>query len=489
MGFSYQCYQYDMKNCIIFLIVFTLVIVSRLPFLDAGYGNEPDGWRVASTARYIGTTGEYKASRLPGFPIVEFVCSLVWIHGPWEMNLLTALASAIAAGVLALIAYHYTCKDFLLLALTFAFIPIVFINSTVTMDYLWAMMFVMFSWYAGLKVKPITAGLFLGLASGCRITTAVMAVPFALLFLEKQKLNSSFRMVIKFCIAADIGIIIIYLPVFLHYGTHFITDYKRDSIPSITIIAKFVTIDVWGFIGSIALASILVLTLINRRKNIDRSIPTTLSHENVRVWIAVLALFIVEFAVHPMKSGYLIPAIPFLLLVLARYLQRYQFLIMCVALMVSSFFVSVDSADKQWSPHPSQMSKVLPLGERLIVFDFLQGPIWNDHSKRIQRLNFIHAIIEAGDTITKKSVIIAGSWLPYIIQATPDALPESELPNYTLYRRNAQYIDMMNEDLLNRFQKQGMKMYYIPSVEDFNWKVFGKDIKKEGAIELRPGKL
>lgn len=178
-----------MKNCIIFLVVFTIVFISRLPFLDAGYGNEQDGWRVASAARYIGTTGEYKASRLPGFPIIEFAYSLVWKHGAWMMNLLTALASAIAVGTLSLIAKHYKCKDFILLALTFAFTPIVFINSTVTMDYLWAMMFVMLSWYSAINRKSFSSGFLFGLAIGCRITTIFMMLPFALLFLTKINEN------------------------------------------------------------------------------------------------------------------------------------------------------------------------------------------------------------------------------------------------------------------------------------------------------------
>jgi hypothetical protein len=478
-----------MKNYIKLFVVFTIVFISRLPFLDAGYGNEQDGWRVASAARYIGTTGEYKASRLPGFPVVEFMCSLVWKDGAWTMNLLTALASAIAMGTLSLIAKHYKCKDFILLALTFAFTPIVFINSTVTMDYMWAMMFMMFSWYAGLKARPSVAGIILGLATGCRITTALMVVPFTLLFFEKQDLKSSFRMIAKFWIATGIGIIIVYIPVFLHYGTHFITDYKRDSIPSLLIIARFVTIDVWGVIGSIAFIATLVLLLVNRKKIFIPSIPTDLSHENVRMWIAVLALFVAGFTLHPMKGGYLIPAIPFFLLLSARYLLRNQFIIMCVAMILSSFFVGIDSADRQWSPKASSMSMVIHQSERSIIIDFLRGPIWNDHSRRIQRVNFIRGIIAVGDTITEKSVIVAGAWLPYIIQATPGALPESELPDYTLCRKNIQYIDMMNRDLLNRFHKRGLKVYYLPSVKNFNWQVFGIDLKKEGAIELVPSKL
>jgi hypothetical protein len=35
-----------MKKYILFLLVFSVVFVSRLPFLDAGYGNEQDGHRI-----------------------------------------------------------------------------------------------------------------------------------------------------------------------------------------------------------------------------------------------------------------------------------------------------------------------------------------------------------------------------------------------------------------------------------------------------------
>jgi hypothetical protein len=190
-----------------------------------------------------------------------------------------------------------------------------------------------------------------------------------------------------------------------------------------------------------------------------------------------------------MKGGYFIPAIPFFLLLSARYLLRYQFQFMCVAMIVSSFFICIDSADRQWSPDPSQMSLIIHQQERSMVIDFLRGPIWNDHSRRIQRINFIRAIIAAGDTITQKSVIVAGSWLPYIIQDTPGALPESESPDYTLCRNNIQYIDMMNNELLTRIQKQGLKIYYLSRVEDFNLKVLGIDLKKEGAVGFMPGKM
>ena len=116
----------------------------------------------------------------------------------------------------------------------------------------------------------------------------------------------------------------------------------------------------------------------------------------------------------------------------------------------------------------------------------LRGPIFSDYAKRIQRLKFVKNVLKTGDALDMSSVIVAGSWLPYIIQATPNALPESELPDYILCRKNIKYIDMMNDNLLSRFNKGGVKMYYLPSVENREKEEFGIDLKKEGAIELIP---
>ncbi|MEP6937397.1 MAG: hypothetical protein ABI871_04945, partial [Chthoniobacterales bacterium] len=61
--------------CILMLVG---VALSRLPFLDAGYGVNVDAWRVARAARHIAQTGEYEASRFPGYPVHEIVCSWFW---------------------------------------------------------------------------------------------------------------------------------------------------------------------------------------------------------------------------------------------------------------------------------------------------------------------------------------------------------------------------------------------------------------------------
>lgn len=53
------------------LMLGALVLGSRLPFLDAGYGLDPDAWRLARAAHGIATKGVFQVSRLPGHPVVE----------------------------------------------------------------------------------------------------------------------------------------------------------------------------------------------------------------------------------------------------------------------------------------------------------------------------------------------------------------------------------------------------------------------------------
>ena len=55
----------------VLILIAIIVIVSRVFFLDAGYGSEEDAWGVALTAKHIAQSGEYEASRLPGHPLQE----------------------------------------------------------------------------------------------------------------------------------------------------------------------------------------------------------------------------------------------------------------------------------------------------------------------------------------------------------------------------------------------------------------------------------
>jgi hypothetical protein len=165
------------------VIILTFVVfLSRVPFLGDGFGTNPDGWRVADAARIIALSGHYSYSRPPGHPFQELFYSLIWDASPTMFNLITAMLSVGVFIFFYLSLAKLNFKKSLLGALALVFIPVVYINSTNSMDFIWALFFILGSFYFALDLKLALAGIFLGLAIGCRITSAAMMIPIGLLF-------------------------------------------------------------------------------------------------------------------------------------------------------------------------------------------------------------------------------------------------------------------------------------------------------------------
>ncbi|MGH2583658.1 MAG: hypothetical protein ACRDJE_01955, partial [Dehalococcoidia bacterium] len=76
------------SSALLFTVAFFAV---RLPFLFQGYGADTDAYRVALSARYLWSAGEYLPSRLPGYPLHEFPTALLIWGGPFLTNLATAV--------------------------------------------------------------------------------------------------------------------------------------------------------------------------------------------------------------------------------------------------------------------------------------------------------------------------------------------------------------------------------------------------------------
>ncbi len=153
-----------------FIALFIIVFISRIPFLSTGYGVEEDSWGIALAAFHTKFSGIYEPSRFPGHPVQELIYSAFWGYGPILFNGLCAFFSAVGVVFLALILKHLQFKHFFIAALAFAFIPVYYISSTYTIDFVWTEAFVLISIYSLLKDKLIICGIFLGLALGCRIT-------------------------------------------------------------------------------------------------------------------------------------------------------------------------------------------------------------------------------------------------------------------------------------------------------------------------------
>src|SRR5258706_2869463 len=102
-----------------------VVLFSRLPFLGPGAGNDNDGWFLVNAARELAATGRYTTSRFPGYPVQEWLASIVARAGggPVAMNALSALASAGAAVAFARLLRRLRARDPGLAAPALACVP------------------------------------------------------------------------------------------------------------------------------------------------------------------------------------------------------------------------------------------------------------------------------------------------------------------------------------------------------------------------------
>jgi hypothetical protein len=436
------------RPSILIILAVLVVLITRFPFLSAGYGADADAWRVANTAKNISLSGEYSASRFPGYPLQELIYSLVWKGGPLVLNGLSALMCAAGILFFMLCFRHYRGRDFSLAGLALAFVPVVYINSTSAIDYLWAMVFALASVYFLLRRLPILAGIMLGLAIGSRITSLAMIIPGAVILLYDSIGANYRRALARYTLTATIVGGLCFLPVILRYGTEFLTFY-RAKYPSLQSIITRAGEGVWGMIGAIALVLSLAFALRTRKKKTENTaLPGSVAGKDIVAWILAVVIYSAAFFLLPHESGYLTIALPFIFFLLARFLPRKIFLFFCVSMLLSPF-VDIGKSG---------------LGA---------GAILRDHEGRINQVAFAKQVKENANHLTHRSVVVAGWYLPLI---------EADLPAGGLEKVEFRYL--LDSNSLLQLQSRGYDLYYLPGIREYNLQTRGVDLMLYGAKSL-----
>ena len=437
---------------VLFIVAMCLAIfLTRLPWISAGYGAEPDAYRVINAARHIAQTGEYTASRLPGHPLHEYLTAITSAKvSPLFSNGLTAVFSGIAFLFFALILRQFRISQYLLLASAFAFTPVVYVNSINTMDYMFAMAFALGSTYFVLVHRAFVAGICLGLAIGYRITAGAMLLPLTLLmFLEERTVISGKRFLIISTTTLMISGIC-FLPVIHRYGLDFFTfgDYPGDT--SVYALLKKGVLDVWGVLATLGLLGLCCLVPF-----ISQNIRVSLMQPHARRGLVLSSLVVVLYVVAwfrlPSKGAFLIPIVPFLLLSVGLLIPPHFVRWFAMILLVSSFFITIDRRGVS-----------------------LAGPIIRDHWVRESRIQETRKIIEDVARLSENAVIVAGWNLPQI----EAALSNEDKDNHT-------YIYLVeNADTYRRYVEQGRAVYFLREMDAFNLQLYGVDLRHLGAQQL-----
>jgi hypothetical protein len=466
-----------------FWLVLALCLATRLPFLTAGYGNDPDAWALVHAAKLIDANGEYAASRLPGYPLSEFACSLLSRGGPLAVNLCTALLSVAAAAFFGLSLKRLGSPDHLLAALALALTPVVFINSTNAMDYVWALAFILAAHHFALLGRPLVAGLLLGGAVACRVTSGVMLLPLGLLIAtDTSRLNRLSRAA-SFGLAMVLVAALVYWPVAATYGPGFLSFRRTPTYPDAIIVSSRATLYVWGPVGLLGIALGVLVSLARRLARRAATSRHACSEAGVppsdagkMPLIAALVSIVFYAAIYfrlPLESGYLIPAVPFVLLLLNRFLTRRAFQFVCAALCLAPYvgYLSGAGSGPPWTY--SDRTVTFAVAGRPFALDPLRGPVLHDYAERLHGMAFVDRILHAAQTLPADSVIVVGYWLPQI-----QVRLESESP------AGARFIYLLDAAALNRCRAGGTAVYYLPEMAAFNREADAVDLRRAGAIPL-----
>lgn len=423
-----------------FASLFVLVFCSRLPFLDAGYGVNVDAWRVARVARDIAISGQYLVSRFPGYPVQEIVCSWFWKGGPVALNLLTTVWSAIAATVFAGIARKLRCRDWWLSGLALAALPVFFVNSVCTKDYVWALALFLLSVFAALHDRPISAGLLLGVATGCRITSLAMLLPVGLILFGQRPCR---RSLIRFALATLVTAVMVISPVWLRYGTGFFTFYENHTRPDWPTIISRGTVEIWGSAGLIGLSIALAALIFRRGKMLTANRQVVAG-----LWLAIV-IYLAAYLRLPDQAGYLLPIVPCVLLLVNLSAPAGVWRTICLLLAFSSL---IETSPRGLTP----------------------GAIFTDHAERLATLARIRDFLLFADKLPGRNTFVVGAWEPQIAVLAPNLVNGKDHYVYALTANEATICLQKNE-----------RIVYIPPMREFNLRVTGADLAQFGALDLQ----
>lgn len=414
------------------LILIASFLLSRIPFLNLGFGFDPDAWRIAGSAFDLSYFHVYHPSRFPGYPLPEYFNSLLIHYGWLATNTATMILSLISVIVFAKILNELNVKNKGLLVITYAFLPILWINSTITMDYMWALTFILIAWFFIIRKHYALAGLMMGLAIGSRITSAILILPFIYLILVE---NKKIKKIIYFFVTTCITSLILFLPLYLQYGLNFVSYYPTQT--NIFLVWN----DLTYYFGILALLFGVILFILSFKKLLEN-----IKRDKLTIFLLFsIFLIVLLYIGAPYEMSYLIPAIPFGLLLLNKISNRKLFGILCVFLLLNSFiYVGLSS----------NFSPVINNGAVIV-----------DAELRSQLLGEIEEITNN----INNSIIISAEYFPIMCyvyeksQKNPQTIGfgKNDYDVRWNYEKNVGYIYLAHLNEIEYWQKKGYKIYYM----------------------------
>lgn len=440
----------------IFVLIFSFIL-TRIFLLNLGFGADPDIWRIANSAFDLRYSHIYLTSRFPGFPFPEYINSVI-INGGWlATNSVTLILSLISVIIFAKILNYLNVKNKGLLVLTYAFLPILWINSTNTMDYMWALTFIIIAWFLVLRKQYCLAGLAMGLAIGSRITSGFIFLPLLyLIWMESRKIKNIFNFVIVAAVTSSL----LFLPLFIQYNLKFLAYFPMP------VSLYNVGADFYRVFGIPA----LIFTFLALMFSLKKIIKMNKKDKDTMFLILIIVLVCAMFIKTPYETEYLIPVIPFGLLFLNKIFRRRFMVLLCILLILHSC-VCFDFVNRD------------DFGNLDFHVRVEDGVIKKNIEARVGLMDHTQNLINAD--VRNHSVVIIGWYLPvlsYLVSFTEDYNVIRD-PNGNWekdiswnWRKDIWYRYVVPLDELLDLQDRGYNIYYIEEMREYTKSVHGYDL-------------
>ncbi len=315
------------------VILNVMMLFIYLPFVFLGYGVDIDIFGSLRAGENFFQTFKYVPSRPPGYFLFETGLYMLSQFGGYVLtNIFTVFLSILVVNFFVIILKYFNIRSWFLLAMCLIFHPYFMINASSSMDYLWALCFVCMGFVFGLHKHYLWSGVFWGLAIGVRLTSLI-AVIFLFLYLIFHHRHG--KLWFAFITLAVLSVLF-YIPSFIW------ADYSINFLHALTGEHQLWTfylrmgrwvyknIYFWGLPSFV----ILGISIFIYFKDIRCKIRIPIVYFSIFIIISYLVLFFK----YPLAIDYLLPILPFSLIVMGFVFDNKVHILILMSLILYNFF-------------------------------------------------------------------------------------------------------------------------------------------------------
>ncbi len=326
------------------------IAILYLPFIFMGPGSDPDSLRELGSGATLLWQHRYVLSRPPGYFPYEALCGILYaLGGSAAANFATVAMSLVLLDSFLVVCERFEIPHRYLLATAMAIHPVYWASSTSTIDFIWALGCFFVGFRMLLNERRVAAAAMLGLAVGIRLSSILLAGPVLVWELVERPRDAKLWAIAV--LATGIGAAL-YIPEFVASGNSFgFFTYYLGAWTLTDRLGRFIykNIYFWGLPATIfllALVPMMIRGLIGCDRKFSRIITLSVS-----IAFAFEALFLKI----PVQRAYLLPMLPFGLILIGIAMRDRTPLLLAMTMLVLSYnFVSLNFARPNVPDHATR---------------------------------------------------------------------------------------------------------------------------------------